>query len=273
MDGVRVLSIATNVPGPVAVARLVALGASATKLEPPGGDYLAFAARDWYDALSAGLTVTSLDLKDTAGLASLFTMLSEADVFITSHRPSALARLGLANEVLRSRCPQLCVVRILGHAEPHGDVPGHDLTYQAEAGLLAPPALPPTLFVDVATGDAAATAACALLVQRARSGQGGVMDVSMTAQAHALAAPRAHGLTSSGGALGGGLPQYGLYRASEGWVAVAAIEPAFVQRLAAGLRLEEVTLDALERAFAARTAREWEAWGREIDVPVVAVVL
>ncbi len=263
--------MAINVPGPLAVARLVSLGASATKVEPPSGDYLAFAARSWYDALGAGVQVVSLDLKDPAGREALFGRLSAADVFVTSHRPRALERLRLGNVEVATRCPSRCVVRIVGHREPDGDVPGHDLTYQAEAGLLMPPALPPSLFVDVATGTAAATAACALLVQRGRTGAGGVLDVAMTDEAHALAAPRTYGMTAPGGLLGGALPQYGVYAARTGWIAVAAVEPAFLQRLAAGLSLDDVTGVALAGVFRERTATEWEAWGRAHDVPMVAV--
>ena len=271
LDGVRVVSIATNVPGPVAVARLVALGASATKVEPPSGDYLAFAARGWYEALSAGIAVVRLDLKDEAGRAQLMVLLADADIFITSHRPRALERLGLAPADVQARCPRLCFVRILGHAAPDGDVAGHDLTYQAEAGLVAPPQLPPALFVDVATGTAAAAAACALLVQRLRTGAGGTMDVAMADEAHGLAAARTHGLTATGGLLGGALPQYGVYATRSGWIAIAALEPAFLQRLAAGLALDEVTVVGLRRAFRERTAAEWAQWGREHDVPIVIV--
>ncbi len=271
LEGVRVVSIATNVPGPVAVARLVALGATATKIEPPTGDYLAFAARSWYDALCAGVRVQTLDLKTTEGIEALFALLDDSEVLLTSLRPRALERLGLGVALVTARCPRLSIVRILGHADPDSDLPGHDLTYQAEAGLVVPPALPNALFVDVASGAAAASAACALLVQRARTGRGGVLDVAMSDEAHGLAVARRHGLTEPGGLLGGALAQYGVYAASSGWIAVAAVEPAFVQRLAAGLGLDEVTSVALSNAFAERTAEEWAAWGRTHDVPIVVV--
>ncbi|HEX7738660.1 MAG TPA: CoA transferase, partial [Marmoricola sp.] len=48
LRGVRVVSVAVNLPGPVVVWRLAALGASAVKIEPPAGDPLAAAARGWY---------------------------------------------------------------------------------------------------------------------------------------------------------------------------------------------------------------------------------
>ena len=271
LAGVRVVSIATNVPGPVALARLVALGASALKVEPPAGDFLAIAAPAWYDALRAGQHVITLDLKREEGRAELFARLVDADVFVTSQRPHALERLGLATDALRAQFPALCIVRVVGHAGMDAARPGHDLTYQALAGLVSPPALPASLFTDIAAGDAAATAACALLVQRARTGMGDVLDVVMEEVAHRLAEPRTHGLTAPGGPLGGALPAYGVYAARDGWIAVAALEPAFLRRMADGLGLDDVNEAALTRAFAEGSVREWDAWGRAHDVPIAIV--
>ncbi|HEY3712692.1 MAG TPA: CoA transferase, partial [Amycolatopsis sp.] len=59
----HVVTTALNIPGPVAAARLRELGATVTKVEPPGGDPLALAAPDWYRELAAGQEVVRLDLK------------------------------------------------------------------------------------------------------------------------------------------------------------------------------------------------------------------
>jgi len=84
----------------VAVARLVAGGASAIKIEPPWGDPLAGICKPWYDELHARVTIERLDLKTTAGMAALKVRLGFADVFIAGHRPRALARLGLDADAL-----------------------------------------------------------------------------------------------------------------------------------------------------------------------------
>ena len=78
LSGVSLLSFALNVPGPVAVARLVAEGATAVKIEPPAGDPLAAYSRPWYDALHAGVTVVPLDLKRDAGRDALEPLLARA---------------------------------------------------------------------------------------------------------------------------------------------------------------------------------------------------
>ena len=48
LSGVRVVTLAPNLPGPVAANRLVTLGATVTKVEPPAGDPLAVASPDYY---------------------------------------------------------------------------------------------------------------------------------------------------------------------------------------------------------------------------------
>ena len=65
--GVGVVSLAVNLPGPLAVARLASMGASATKVEPPSGDPLQAVAPSWYEELAAGQEVVTLDLKSPAG--------------------------------------------------------------------------------------------------------------------------------------------------------------------------------------------------------------
>jgi crotonobetainyl-CoA:carnitine CoA-transferase CaiB-like acyl-CoA transferase len=107
-------------------------------------------------------------------------------------------------------------------------------------------------------------------MSRGPGGAGRHATVAIADLAHELAAPLRHGLTAPGGVLGGASPLYGLYRAKDGWIAVAALEPAFARRLAAELYLP-LDRASLDDAFARRTAAEWEAWARERDLPLVAV--
>ena len=71
LEDVRAVSLAVNVPGPTTAARLVALGASMTKVEPPAGDPLAAAHPAWYDELKAGQQIVTLDLKQATDRARL----------------------------------------------------------------------------------------------------------------------------------------------------------------------------------------------------------
>jgi crotonobetainyl-CoA:carnitine CoA-transferase CaiB-like acyl-CoA transferase len=271
LEGIRIVSLALNAPGPAAAARLTQLGAEVTKIEPPEGDATSKFAPEWYTQLCHGQNVLRLDLKDPAGKNQLDSLLASADLLLASFRPSALRRLGLDWETLHARYPRLCFVGIIGHPAPYEERSGHDLTYQADFGLLRPPQMPPTLFIDMAGAERAVSMAVALLNKVARTGEAGCAWVSLYECAHDLAAPVRAGLTTLGGLLGGGYPLYGFYQASDGWIAIAALEPHFAQRLLAELNLEKPDRAALERIFLQRSAAEWESWAAERDLPLVAV--
>jgi alpha-methylacyl-CoA racemase len=267
-SALRVVSTALNLPGPVACARLRDLGASVTKIEPPDGDPLALYCPQWYSRLHEDVHVHRLDLKGAGGRATMAGLLDDADVLVTAQRPAALARMGL-DAVLVAH-PRLCHVAIVGHAPPDEDTPGHDLTYLAANGLVAPPELPRTLFADMAGGERVATEALALVIAREGSRRGGGATVALADVARDLARPLREGLTGPGAMLGGGLAGYNLYATSDGWIAVAALEPHFLQGLGAALDLEP-TREHLEARFRERTAHEWEQWARKRDLPIIEV--
>lgn len=269
LDGIEVVSLAVNLPGPVAASRLVALGATVTKVEPPSGDPLRTASQAWYDELTSGQRVVVLDLKSVDGKAELDRLLVGADLLLTSSRPAALQRLGLDAETLCERFPRLCGVAVVGPPSPAQEA-GHDLTYQAAAGTVRPPGLPTIPAVDLAGAERAVAEALAALLMRERQGRATFREVALSDVAADLAAAVRHGLTVEGGALGGGLPAYGLYAARSGHVAVAALEPHFWRRLCDELAVSG-SREELEMAFAQRTADEWQQWARERDVPLVAV--
>lgn len=261
LDGVRVVTMAQNLPGPLAAARLRAAGARVIKIEPPAGDPLIALSPDWHAELHVGIAIEPLDLRTPEGRSRMMTLLADADVFIASHRPSALAALGLDPETLR-HVPGLRVVRIVGSTcDP--ERPGHDLTYQAQAGLLAG-VMPRTLTADVMASERAFAATLAVL----RMPAGSVMDVGLVESLAPMLASLRNGLTLPSGVLGGAAPRYRLYPTKEGQVAVAALEPHFERRLYEQFgapRGSDLSARMLER-----TAAEWEDWAEEHDLPIVA---
>ncbi|MET4079749.1 CoA transferase [Janibacter sp. UYMM211] len=265
LDGVRVVSLAVNLPGPLAAARLTSMGASVTKVEPPTGDPLGLVAPTWYAELVRGQEVVRLDLKDPADRAALEDRLAGADVLLTSMRPSALERLGLPESVERHG---LLLVEVVGYDGDHAEEAGHDLTYQASRGMVAPPTMPLVPMVDVLGSERAVSATLAGLRVRESLGAAVHERVVLDEVADDAAASLRHGLTGPGAVLGGALPGYAIYATSDGYVAVGAIEPHFAARLA-----EHVgsTRSELETAFASRPSAHWEQLGREHDVPVVVV--
>jgi crotonobetainyl-CoA:carnitine CoA-transferase CaiB-like acyl-CoA transferase len=271
LHGTRVLTLAVNVPGPAAAARLCELGATVVKVEPPEGDPLAQANPDWYEALASRQKVIRLNLKETDDRARLDEFLGESDLLLTSTRPAALERLGLDWPKLHGRYPRLSHTAIVGYAAPEDNFPGHDLTYQAGLGLLTPPQLPRALIADLAGAERAVSASLALLLGRELGLDADYVQVPLAEAAAFFAQPLRYGITAPGGQLGGGLPNYDLYRARKGWICVAALEPHFWQKLLDELRLQTAGGEELASVFLSRTAEEWESWAAERDLPIAAV--
>ena len=271
LEGIRVLTLAGNVPGPVAAARLHQLGATVIKVEPPTGDPLASISPAWYRAMAHAQKILRLDLKDPAGRERLHSLMEASDLLLTAMRPAALKRLALGWEQVHARYPRLCQVAITGYPTPHENRAGHDLTYQATAGLLAPPGLPRTLLADMASGEQAVSTALALLLARERGQGSGYTQLAMTEATEMFAAPLRYGLTAPGGLLGGGLPGYGVYPTQEGWFAVAILEQHCKEAFQHELGVDSSDREALERVFLTRTATEWEGWADARDLPIAAV--
>jgi len=266
-----VVTTALNLPGPAACARLRDLGATVAKIEPPSGDPFEDFCPAWYRRLHAGLEVGRLDLKSDTGQRAMAQILERADLLVTAQRPSALVRLGLGREALAQAYPRLCHVAVTGHAPPEDEVPGHDLTYLAAHGLVSPPALPRTLFADMAGAERVVSMALALIVCRERSGKAQAAYAPLAEAAAALAQPLHEGLTRPGALLGGGFAGYNIYATRDAWVAVAALEPHFAKRLAERFALPSLSIATLGELFAAHDSSYWEEWARKHDLPIVAV--
>ena len=139
--------------------------------------------------------------------------------------PYLLARLGLDPASLRARFPGIRTVRIFGSVRDPEQA-GHDLTYQAQRGLVGQ-TVPRTITADVLTSERAFSAALAVL----RRPPGSVMDLGLVESLDPLVASLRHGLTMPNGTLGGGGYRYGVYATKTGHIAVAALEPHFEARL------------------------------------------
>jgi len=268
---VRVVSIAVNLPGPACARRLAEFGATVIKVEPPeeaGGDPMRQYARAYYDELHRGIDVRVLNLKTDIGRAGLHSLLAEADVLLTSQRVPALDRLGLSWDVLAERFGRLSHIAIIGS---HGsDDAGHDLTYVAAAGLATPPRLPATLLADLGGAERAVTATFAALKLAQRDGRGQRIVVSLEEAADAFAGPHRYGLTQPGGLLAGSYPGYNFYRAADGWIALAALEPHFAARVQAASGVG-FSCDALAAYFHANDMQHWTRWASEHDIPLAAI--
>lgn len=283
LRGVRVLTLALNLPGPAAVMRLRAMGAQCTKLEPiaPEGhstaDPMGIYKRAAYDAMHQGVRCVQADLKTDKGQALLHRHLARTDVLITSFRASALHKLGLDWRRLHARHPALCMVRIVGAGGARADEPGHDLTYLAENGLVPDLNLPATLYADMGGSLLATEAVLSCLLQRASREQGVCREVALSDAAAYLALPRTWGLTTPNGDVGGAHAGYRVYACQNGRVAVAALEPHFAVRLCVAAGLPEraarqmharSTHEAIAAFLLGQTRAQLDRLARERDLPL-----
>ena len=295
LRGVRVLSVALNLPGPAAVMRLADMGATCKKLEPlppPGfpkgssSDPMGNYAPNAYAQMHAGVKVVQADLKSLKGQAKLDALLSKADVLVTSFRPSALKKLSMDWPTLHARYPALIQVCIVGAKGAAAEIPGHDLTYLAAHGLVNGLNLPATLFADMAGSSLAVEAVLKALWQRARPGRthgkGVFHEVALEDAAAYLALPRHWGLTLPRGSVGGAHAGYAVYACIKGRVAVAALEPHFAARLAevAGIKAAKSGQDLmilasthlkLSEFFAGLTRKQIERIAKEKDLPLLTM--
>lgn len=269
LKGMTIVNMALNLPGPAAAQRLGRMGADVVKVEPPGGDPMFTYYSDWYCDMAAGHRIVTLDLKAQGDKQQFFGLLGSADVLITATRPAALERLGLDPETLQEAFPKLCTVMITGYPSPRENEAGHDLTYQAAMGLIDPPHMPRTLLSDMAGSEQTVSAVLALLLNRERTGLGGHAAVALSSAVSIFAEPLKYGSTVPGASLGGGIPEYNIYKTSDGWIAVAALEPHFKKRLEETLQIATEAEYCV--AFSAQSSLFWQKWGQGLDVPLEIV--
>jgi alpha-methylacyl-CoA racemase len=277
LKGIRVLSLALNLPGPAALMRCRQMGARCVKLEPPSGDPMGHYQPNAYAVLHEGVRIVTADLKTEAGQKLLHRELAKTDVLLTSFRPSAMSKLGLEWKTLRKKYPALSLVAIVGAPGARAEEPGHDLTYMADNGLVNGLDLPPTLFADMGGALLSSEAVLQAVALQQRKGKGVALEVALSEAAAWLALPRTWGLTTPAGTVGGAHAGYRVYPCKDGRVAVAALEPHFAKALCEAAGVTETgrtamvnpgTHRAVEAFLLTRTRKQLDKLGVDKDIPL-----
>ncbi|MGO4395767.1 CaiB/BaiF CoA transferase family protein [Variovorax sp. M-6] len=215
LSGVKVLELGQMLAGPYAGAVLADLGADVIKIErPEGGDDArrmgpAFLNDDAlaFHVFNRGKRSMALNLAEPAELAVFHGLAQNADILINNLRPGVSEGFGIDGETLCAQHPQLiyCQISAFGHVGPMRMDPGFEPLVQAFSGLSSTnggPDDPPTRLgasvCDQGTGMWAVIGALALLSQRARTGRGGIVSLSLLETALAWNAQKADGLTNEG---------------------------------------------------------------------------
>jgi alpha-methylacyl-CoA racemase len=264
LAGTVVADFTRHLPGPFASRELLERGARVVRVETPDGDPLRGVAPAWDEALNSGKEsiVWDRDRDPILGPA----VCARADVVLEGFRPGVAERLGIGPRDVPDSVVY-CSITGFGADDQRA---GHDLNYVGWAGLLADtaPALPPVQIADLAGG-----ALCAVveilgaLIARERSGRGTHITVSMTHNAHRLAAHRLHGEPER--TLTGALACYRIYATRDKrFLTITPLEPKFWQRLCELLDRrdlverqyeadQEAVAHELASIFERRTLAEW----------------
>ncbi|MEU1513369.1 CoA transferase [Streptomyces sp. NPDC005811] len=198
LEGISVVELGMWVAAPAAATMLADWGADVIKVEAPTGDPNRYTLRHVgqdidsappFETDNRGKRGIVLDLRSEDGRQVLARLLERADVFVTNLRPGALERLGLDPDELRERHPRLVVGTLTGYgwAGAERDRAGYDVSaFWARPGIAAmlnpagepPPGIRPGLGDRTAAANLVAGVLAALL-RRERTGEGGVVDVSL----------------------------------------------------------------------------------------------
>lgn len=266
-----IITLALNLPGPLAAKRFVDLGATVIKVEPPQGDPFEQYCPAWYADVNQGQERKILDVKSVAGQAQLDELLASASLLLTAQRPAALERLGLGWDQLHVKFPQLNHLAVVGYPPPNDHHAGHDLTYQAALGLVSPPNVPKTLVADLAGAERAAIEGLSLLMGSMAGEKGRQVLVALSDAADYMAQPLTYGLTSNEAILSGVLPEYTVYETLDGWVAVAALEPHFRAQFKKQLGLQSLNKEHVAKKIGQKNTADWVRWANKYDIPLVEV--
>lgn len=293
LEGLRVLDLGIWRPVPYATQLLAEMGADVLKIEPPGGDPMRIFPQ-LFDVLNAGKRSIMVDLKTEGGREEILSLAIDADVLMEGFRPGVVDRLGVSYESLRAVNPTIvyCSISGYGATGPLALCPGHDVNYQAYAGVLAPRGGDPeagSLPVgDLGAGMTAAMATVAACFRSRGSGEGERIDVAI-ADVLATWTGAVGKLTPVGSEQPmNGLPGYGTYRTSDDrFVGIGVlVEEHFWSSLCKALGLDEIAgLDLNERirkkdeldalvatAIAGLSLAEAQEFLEENDVPVSPVL-
>ena len=212
LAGLKVIDLTRVLGGPYATMILADHGAEVTKIEPPQGDEV----RDWgppfgiwtaraTPATSSVSTATNarsaLDVARPEGRAVLLRLLEDADILVENFKPGGMEKWGLGYEKdLAPRFPRLihCRVSGFGGDGPLGGLPGYDAILQAMTGLMSVNGDPTTgplrlgiPLVDLGTGLYSVIGILMALHERARSGRGQYLDMTLHDCGMALLHPQA----------------------------------------------------------------------------------
>ena len=196
LEGVRVIDLTRILAGPYCTQALADAGADVLKIEEPGkgddtrgwGPPFVKGESAYFLSVNRGKRSLTLNLKAGRGREILWRLLETADVLVENFRPGTMDRLGFGERAVRARHPRIVYASVSGYGGdgPWGGRPGYDAVVQGEGGLMSvtgpaegAPHKAGASLADVAAGMTAFQGILLALLRRARTGEGGRVDISL----------------------------------------------------------------------------------------------
>ena len=289
LQGIRVLDLSRLLPGPFCTQYLADLGADVIKVEDSKAeDYTRSLSPEMFAAINRNKRGIQIPLRTPEGVAQLKALVRTADVLVEQFRPGVMDAWGIGYRSLKAENPSLVYCAITGYGQdgPYRDKAGHDMNYRGYAGELeqtgvagGPPATGNFQVADIAGGSLNACIGILAAVIRAQNtGEGGLVDISMTDGTFALQVAAISRYNATGSVaprgndmLSGGLPNYALYECADGkYLAMGGLEPKFWMGLCTALERPDLlkkpigignseVRDELQAIFRTRSRDEWVA--------------
>jgi crotonobetainyl-CoA:carnitine CoA-transferase CaiB-like acyl-CoA transferase len=270
LEGYKILDLTQRLPGPLCTLILADMGMDVIKIEEPKRGDFTRSMPPFYNNqgalfvfLNRNKRSVTLDLKSQEGREIFLKMAATADVVLEGSKPGFMKSLKVDYEEIEKVNPTVVYCSLSGYGQngPYMDRAGHDLNYNAIAGILAMtgnefgPALPGLLLADVAGGLGAVIAIMMGLFHKEKSGRGQYVDVSMfdvlfswfslTNVAQSIALDRS--LSRQEGAFTGKLACYQLYRTKDDqYVTLGSLEQKFWNQFCESVGREDLRDGYLE---------------------------
>lgn len=255
LEGIKVLDLTWQGPGPYCTMILGDLGAGVVRIGPPSAAGARQVDRKLdeksvaFQAVNRNKSSILLNLKTEKGKAIFYRLVEKADVLVEAFRPSVTQRLGIDYPSLRKINHKIVYCSISGYGQdgPYRDLPGHDINYISMAGVLdaigeaaRAPAIPLNLIADYGAGakDAVIGIITSILA-RDKTGKGQHIDISLTDSVISLLTDSildyyfesGEGIRRGTHPLNGGFPYYNVYETKDGkFISLGCIEPWLWER-------------------------------------------
>ncbi len=195
LEGVKVLDLSMNMPGPYMSMVMADNGALVTKIEQPGaGDpgrsigIVEGGSAVFFRNLNRGKKSVVIDLKSDEGRERLLKLCETHDVFVEGFRPGVAARLGVDYAAVSVRNSKIvyCSISAYGQDGPYRDIPAHSLAVESLSGAVSTtegldghPTIPGVAVADFLSALNALSAVLMALLRRQSTGVGDYIDISM----------------------------------------------------------------------------------------------